>query len=130
MPQIKRHGICGAFLVTSSGRCFAASPIFVNFEFFGERAHGDAVAGAGLGLVALACLLRGARSADVAEAPGFMAAVRAAAGRWAWLTGPAAVAAVAFGTANGPATAATTIALAALLATAPRPSARLPDSGR
>lgn len=104
---------------------FAASPIINNFEFFGTRAHGDAVAGAGLGLLAVAGFLRGARSADAAEAPGLLAAVRAAAGRFAWLVAPAAIAAVAFGTANGPATAATTVALAALLATAPRRSAWL-----
>ena len=104
---------------------FAATPILNNFEFFGERAHGDPVAGAGLGLLALAGLLRGARSADSDEATGFVAAVRAAAGRFAWLTAPAAVAAVAFATANGPATAAVTAALAGVLATAPRRSARL-----
>ena len=110
---------------TAAVWCFVISPVTNNFEFFGERFEAEPIFGAALGLLAVGWFLMGARQEPMGDGAALGRAVQAATGRHAWLVVPAAVAAVAQGTTSGPATAAACIGLAAVLATAPRRSARL-----
>jgi len=111
-------------------------PITNDLELFGERFQPDRALGVSLGLLALGWFLMGARhrfagAEPDAGRPGagsgadLLRAARDAAAAFAWLLVPAAVGAVAVGTASGPATAAAIVVLGALLATAPCPPARL-----
>lgn len=107
---------------------FAVSPITNNVEFFGARFGGEPLFGVALGLLAVGWFLMGARrlSADTDDSDtSLLRSMQAAAAEYSWLVAPAVVGAVAWGTASGPATAAACVALGALLATAPRRSARL-----
>jgi hypothetical protein len=110
---------------TTAAWYFVLSPFTNNFEFFGERFEAQPVFGVALGLLAVGWFLMGARQQPIGDGAPFGRAVQASIGRHAWLVVPAAVAAVAQGTASGPATAATCVGLAAVLATAPRRAARL-----
>jgi hypothetical protein len=109
-------------------------PAINDVELFGGRFRPDPALGVSLGLLGLAWFLMGARNGvAVADTPAgadrrsaaLLRSTRDAAAAFPWLLAPAAIAAVAVGTASGPATAAIVVALGALLATALRRAARL-----